>query len=107
MFTAQPLFRYDKRCMISDSASSICLWLDTDDVDPNQVNQAAADRIAAALNREFYPDFERRAARQRVYADLLTVQQVYQEDGDGAAEDVLCDEVLDELHARIQECQRA
>ncbi len=32
MFTAQPLFRYDKRCMISDSASGICLWLDTDDV---------------------------------------------------------------------------
>ena len=42
-------------------------------------------------------------AHERLYAKLLNVQTELQQEKDQQAEDILCDEILDQLWAQIME----
>ena len=56
MFKHEPWDPYAKVQWIGDDASFVVLYLDIDDMPPDDVNEHTAPRIVAALNRELYPD---------------------------------------------------
>lgn len=54
MFHHEPWSPFSKQQEIRDDASDVVLYLDTDDVNPDEVSEHTAERICTALNDHFY-----------------------------------------------------